>query len=210
MYLAVPIRPVLEDLDRTGAISDTSVFAAALIGVGYERIMNGTNQTITTTASLLQIWTPFQTYANEVRKKVLERTKLNEQRLIDGLVSSVLKQHDRYQLLENMAINASLDADALHTKLAAIDTAAAATLAVPPTPAAPVTPAAGAGAVDRITGAVANFVGAAAPADPATAKQKQLLEDKTRLLLFTELVKVPGSLYRMKVKRHHYVGGVPT
>lgn len=198
MYLAVPIG-LFWFLDRTGAISDTSVFAAALIGVGYERIMNGTNQTITTTASLLQFWTPFQTYANEVQKKVLERTKLNEQRLIDGLVSSVLKQHDRYQLLENMAINASLDADALRTKLAAIDTAAAATPAVPPTPTTPVTPAAGAGAVDRITGAVANFVGAAAPADPATTQQKQLLEDKTRLL-FTELVKVPDAFYRMKVK----------
>ena len=198
MYLGVPIG-LFWFLDRTGAISDTSFFAAALIGVGYERIMNGTSQTITTTASLLQFWTPFQTYANEVQKKVLERTKRNEQRLIDGLVSSVLKQHDRYQLLENMAINASSDAAALRTRLAAIDAAAAATPAVPPMPTAPATPASGAGTVDRITGAVAALVGAAAPADGAAAQQRQLLEDKTRLL-FTELVKVPDAFYRMRAK----------
>ena len=200
MYLGVPIG-LFWFLDRTGAISDTSFFAAALIGVGYERIMNGTSQTIATTTSLLQFWTPFQTYANEVQKSVLERTKRNEQRLIDGLVSSVLKQHDRYDLLENMAVSASLNPATLRTKLADVDAAAAAAPAVPPvpaTPAAPVTPAAGAG-VGRITGAVAALVGAAASADPAAARQRQLLEDKTRLL-FTELVKVPDAFYRMKTK----------
>lgn len=167
MYLGVPIG-LFWFLDRTGAITDTSVFAAALIGVGYERIMNGTNQTIATTASLLQFWTPFQTYANEVQKSVLERTKRNELRLIDGLVSSVLKQNDRYQLLENMAVNASSDVTALRTRLAAIDSAAAAVPGVQ-------------------------------PAAVAEARQKQLLEDKTRLL-FTELVKVPDAFYRMKSK----------
>lgn len=198
MYLGVPIG-LFWFLDRTGAISDTSVFAAALIGVGYERIMNGTNQTIATTASLLQFWTPFQTYANEVQKSVLERSKRNEMRLIDGLVSSVLKQPARYQLLENMAVNASSDAAALRTRLAAVDTAAAAAPVVPPAPATPVTPAAAAPARGRIAAAIAVLFGPAAPANPVTGQQRQLLEDKTRVL-FTELVKVPDAFYRMKTK----------
>ena len=69
MYLAVPIG-LFWFLDRTGAITDTSMFAAVLIGVGYAGIMNGSNQAIPSTASLLQFWTPFQTYANEVQKSV--------------------------------------------------------------------------------------------------------------------------------------------
>jgi hypothetical protein len=101
---------------------------------------------------------------------VLERTKRNELRLIDGLVSSVLKQNDRYRLLENMAVNASSDVTALRTRLAAIDSAAAAVPGIQP-----------------------------APAAAAEARQKQLLEDKTRFL-FTELVKVPDAFYRMKSK----------
>jgi hypothetical protein len=39
-YVAVPLG-LFWLLDRTAAIADTSLFAAALVGVGYERIITG-------------------------------------------------------------------------------------------------------------------------------------------------------------------------
>jgi hypothetical protein len=44
LYLLVPIG-LFWLLDRTSAITDTSLFAAILVGVGYVGIMSGTNQT---------------------------------------------------------------------------------------------------------------------------------------------------------------------
>jgi len=133
MYLAVPIG-LFWFLDRTGAITDTSMFAAVLIGVGYAGIMNGSNQAIPSTASLLQFWTPFQTYANEVQKSVLQRTKRNEDRLMDGLVSSIIADNARYAPLESLAIRFSPDAAALRAKLAAISAAAPPVNAAAPAP----------------------------------------------------------------------------
>ena len=192
MYLMVPII-LFWFLDRTGAITDTSVFAAVLVGVGYAGIMNGTNQTISSAASLSQFWTPFQNYANEVQKSVLQRTKRNEDRLMDGLVSSVIAQRDRYEPLERLAMVFSPNAAALRTNLAAID---------PPAPPANAA-AAAAAAPDpaEATDAAADPAAAAARAATATAlaaaRQKEILEDKTRLL-FTELVKVPDAFYLMR------------
>jgi hypothetical protein len=87
--------------------------------------MNGSNQTIRSTAALSQFWTPFQAYADEVQKSVLERTKRNEDRLVDRIVSSIIEDNTRYVGLENLAVRFSSDAAALRTQLAAIDATAA-------------------------------------------------------------------------------------
>lgn len=181
MYLMVPIG-LFWFLDRTGAVTDTSLFAAALIGVGYAGVMSGSNQSIPSTINLSQFWTPFQSYANEVQKSVLQRTKRNEDRLMDSLVSSVIADDSRYAPLESLAMRFSPDAPALRARLAAIGaTATPAAAANPAAPIAPVTPP------------------AAATNAATAAQQREILEDKTRLL-FTELVKVPDAFYLMKTR----------
>jgi hypothetical protein len=186
MYLMVPVA-LFWFLDRTSAITDTSLFAAALVGVGYAGIMNGTNKTIPAT-SLAQLWTPFQAYADEVQKAVLQRTKRNEDRLMDGLVTSVIADPARYAPLESLALRFSPDAAALRARLAAIVSAAAPAVAAP---AAGIPPAAGPAA------AAPGVPPAANPAPAAAAQSREVLEDKTRLL-FTELVKVPDAFYLMR------------
>lgn len=49
-YLVVPVG-LFWLLDRTGAINDTSFFAAVLVGVGYERIITGASDTLHWSAS---------------------------------------------------------------------------------------------------------------------------------------------------------------
>src|SRR5262252_1159508 len=44
-YLAVPVG-LFWLLDRTGATTDTSLFAAVLVGIGYERIISGQSGTL--------------------------------------------------------------------------------------------------------------------------------------------------------------------
>jgi len=155
MYLMVPII-LFWFLDRTGAITDTSLFAAVLVGVGYAGIMNGTSKTISPASSLAQFWTPFQAYADEVQKSVLQRTKRNEDRLMDGLVTSVIADHARYAPLERLAMSLSPDAAALRARLVAIDSAPVAA------------PAAATGA-DNAAPAAAPAPAAANAADPAAA-----------------------------------------
>jgi hypothetical protein len=120
LYLMVPVG-LFWFLDRTGAVTDTSLFAAILIGVGYERIMNGANPAVRAAADLSQFWKPFQEYVNDVSLAVLTRSKRNEDRLVDRVVASIIEDNARYTALESLALRVSKDATALRAELAAID-----------------------------------------------------------------------------------------
>src|SRR4051812_39947200 len=57
-YALVP--PVLFWLlDRAGAINDTSLFAAVLIGFGYQQVITGSDGAIKTPSTLGTLWSPF-------------------------------------------------------------------------------------------------------------------------------------------------------
>lgn len=116
LYLVVPIA-LFWFFDRTSAITDTSIFAALLVGVGYVGIMSGSNQTLRLTGDLSQIWTPFLAYADHVSQLILSRATRNQTRLIDRIIFSIIEENDRYQALESLAMRFSADPPALRAQL---------------------------------------------------------------------------------------------
>jgi hypothetical protein len=119
-YVAVPIA-LFWLLDRSGAIADTSLFAAVLIGVGYERIIAGGNQTLRAPGDVSALWTPFVTYADKVAKAVLVRGAQNQQRLAEKIITETIKTPQRYSDLEALAMARSSDSAALRGALDEID-----------------------------------------------------------------------------------------
>jgi len=108
-------------LDRTGAITDTSLFAAVLIGVGYERIITGGDQTLRAPGDVSALWTPFLAYADKVAKVVLERGAQNQLRLAEKIIAEIMEVPERYAALEAFALARSSDIAKLRAALGAID-----------------------------------------------------------------------------------------
>src|SRR2546423_14401581 len=124
LYLIVPVI-LFWFLDRTGAISDTSFFAAVLIGVGYERIINGSSQTIRAPGDISQFWTPFIAYADKVSERALKESATRRARLAERIIASIVEDSKRYPALEALAFRFSPDTTALRKQLDSIDANAA-------------------------------------------------------------------------------------
>lgn len=119
-YIAVPVA-LFWTLDRTGAISDTSLFAAIIVGVGYERILSGGEETLAAPQGLSRFWSPFLAYADEVVGHVRDRTYRNQLRFDEKLVAAVMESDQAYAALEQLALSHSADIVALQAALQAID-----------------------------------------------------------------------------------------
>jgi hypothetical protein len=119
-YAAVPVI-LFWFLDRTGAISDTSLFAAVLIGVGYERIITGGSQVVQAPGEISSFWTPFVAYADKVSKVILDRGARNQRRLADKIIAEVMRRPDAYGALEALALARSADVEGVRKKLEELD-----------------------------------------------------------------------------------------
>ena len=87
-YLSVPI-VLFWLLDRTGATTDTSLFAAALVGVGYERIITGQTDTLRPPGDISRFWTPFLAYADSVARTVRERIARGQSRVDERVIAQI-------------------------------------------------------------------------------------------------------------------------
>lgn len=119
-YVAVPLG-LFWLLDRTGAINDTSFFAAILVGVGYERIITGGSEALQAPGEASRFWTPFLAYADSVARLVREQIARNQARLDDQLIAEIVENPEKYQALEALARSRSSDMQNLEAQLAAID-----------------------------------------------------------------------------------------
>ena len=117
-YVAVPIG-LFWLLDRTGAINDTSAVAAAIVGVGYERILSGQGQPGIPT-SLAGFWAPFSSFADAISARVSKRIA---ERLFafDRRVMAEMADAARFDALRQLARSLSRNLPALDTKIAEIE-----------------------------------------------------------------------------------------
>jgi hypothetical protein len=107
-------------LDRTGAINDTSVVAAALIGVGYERILSGQGQP-TVPAAISGFWTPFVAFADSISARVSRRIADRIFRFDRRLTDEVAADPQRFDALKNLARSLARDVQSLDRKLEDIE-----------------------------------------------------------------------------------------
>jgi hypothetical protein len=95
-YTAVPVA-LFWLLDRTGAIHDTSLFAAVLIGVGYQQILTGASGTIRAPGDVSAFWKPFATWSDAIALRITDRVALNSQRFDERLLSRISSNPAKFQ-----------------------------------------------------------------------------------------------------------------
>jgi hypothetical protein len=119
-YVAIPLG-LFWLLDRTDAVKDSSLFAALLVGIGYERILAGTNGTLAAPQGLGSYWSPFVAYANRVAEKIRDAARRADRRLQKRLLANILADPARYEALEELAKSLTPNVAALDQELAAVD-----------------------------------------------------------------------------------------
>ena len=119
LYSVIPVA-LFWLLDRTGAIKDTSLFAAILVGLGYRNIIAGKNEAIRSTADLSQFWTPFQATADSIVASVRESTNRREREAENVAIAGLAVDDRKFETFKELALAHSLDKEAMDAALAKI------------------------------------------------------------------------------------------
>jgi hypothetical protein len=119
-YLLVPV-VLFWLLDRTDAGTDTSLFAAVLVGVGYERIITGqTDPLHSPPAEISRFWTPFLNYVESEVDAVRERIHRKQGRADERVVAEIAGNDDLFNKFLAFARSRLPDAKGLDEQLTAI------------------------------------------------------------------------------------------
>ncbi|HSB67862.1 MAG TPA: hypothetical protein VLT62_00820 [Candidatus Methylomirabilis sp.] len=107
-------------LDRTGAINDTSVVAAAFVGVGYERILSGQGEP-RLPAAVAGFWTPFAAFADSISARVSKRIADRVFRFDRRLMDEVAADRSLFDALRQLARSLTRNLTSLDKKIADIE-----------------------------------------------------------------------------------------
>lgn len=119
-YVAVPVA-LFWLLDRTGAVRDTSLFAALLVGIGYQQILTGQQASLTAPSDISRLWQPFVAWAERVKKRVVARIRKNEERFREHVVSRCSSSSEHLAELRRLAMGMTADTAALQQQLQTIE-----------------------------------------------------------------------------------------
>lgn len=107
-------------LDRTGAIHDTSLFAAVLIGAGYQQILTGNLASIRPSGDISKFWQPFSAWADHVADRIRNRVARNDALFIEKLFADVTNSSAKQDSLKSLALAHSTNAPELEKALQAV------------------------------------------------------------------------------------------
>jgi hypothetical protein len=100
-------------LDRTSAIHDTSLFAAILIGVGYQQILSGELASIRPAGDISTFWQPFAAWSDHVADGIRNRILRNEAHFDERLLSEVRQDQKKHDSLRELAFTHAKDVSVL-------------------------------------------------------------------------------------------------
>lgn len=110
-------------LDFSNALHDTSLFAALLVALGYRQILAGEMKGTTAPAQFSALWSPFETWANQVRDRIATKNKVTSDRFNNTLQSILAQDAARVAGLVELAYRTAEDPTQLATDLAALKSA---------------------------------------------------------------------------------------
>lgn len=119
LYLLFPL-VLYWALDRLGALHDTSLVAALLVGFAYQQIMTGGISVIRVPGSASQFWQPFQTIAQGLAEKIAKQWRVQLERIYDRM-HSVLSNEEKISKVTDLAFEKSDDPARLRSDLDQID-----------------------------------------------------------------------------------------
>lgn len=97
-HVAIPI-VMFWGLDYTGALHDTSLFAALLVGFGYREIITGGVNSITMPAETGRFWQPFEKWVNAVAERLAVQVASRRARIEDWMHGEIASHADNLQKL---------------------------------------------------------------------------------------------------------------
>lgn len=107
LFLAYTSVPVILFwlLDRTGAIRDTSLFAALLVGLGYQQILAGGLASIKAPGETSTLWQPFSKWTDRVAEDVSERVQRNDSRFRERVIAELAKDEEKLRTMEILVLS---------------------------------------------------------------------------------------------------------
>jgi hypothetical protein len=103
-------------LDRVNAIHDTSLFAAILIGAGYQQVLSGNLASIRA-GEVSKIWQPFTAWSDYIADRIRDRIITNSERFDEELRSALLSDPTKQEDLRFLAMTHAKDPTALEKQL---------------------------------------------------------------------------------------------
>jgi hypothetical protein len=103
-------------LDRVNAIHDTSLFAAILVGAGYQQVLSGNLASIRA-GEVSKIWQPFTAWSDYIADRIRDRIITNSERFDEELRSAVLSDAEKQEDLRFLAMTHAKDPAALEKQL---------------------------------------------------------------------------------------------
>ncbi len=122
-YVAIPVA-LFWMLDRTGAIHDTSLFAAVLVGIGYQQILSSGLSSIRAPGDASKLWQPFDTWANSIAARIRARVAVNDSQFDEKLLSAIVSDPKKLESLRHVVMTHTDKPVALNDELKKLDDAA--------------------------------------------------------------------------------------
>jgi hypothetical protein len=118
-YTFVPVA-LFWFLDRTDAVHDTSLFAAVLVGLGYQQILTGSLGSIRVSGDASKFWQPFGAWADSISDRIRERIRVNNAQFDERLLATIRADAGKFEALKAVAMTHAADARALNASLESI------------------------------------------------------------------------------------------
>jgi hypothetical protein len=118
-YTAIPVG-LYWLLDRTNAIHDTSLFAAILIGVGYQQILSGSLSSIKVPGDVSSFLKPFAAWADAIAARIRDRIAINDSQFDEKLLSAIVEDPAKFEALKKVVMVHAADAAVLAASLTEI------------------------------------------------------------------------------------------
>ena len=122
LFFAYTFVPVLLFwfLDRTNAVHDTSLFAALLVGFGYQAILSGSLGSIRVWGDASKFWQPFGAWADSISDRIRKRIQVNGSQFDERLLATIRADADKFGALKEVTLTHAADPKALDASLKAI------------------------------------------------------------------------------------------
>jgi hypothetical protein len=122
LFFAYTFVPVLLFwfLDRTNAVHDTSLFAALLVGFGYQQILSGSLGSIRVSGDVSKFWQPFGAWADSISDRIRKRIQVNSSQFDERLLATIRVDAGKFDALKEVTLTHAADPKALDASLQAI------------------------------------------------------------------------------------------
>ena len=104
-------------LDYTGALRDTSLFGALVVGFGYHQVFTGGIKGILMPGQSARLWQPYEAWVNKVAARISVKNHWVAERYFDRVRRLVAERAELLKAMERVTFYHSKDATLLQTKL---------------------------------------------------------------------------------------------